>query len=84
MSCQVEDDNEEEENPQILIALGPNKKHSHPPTRGPMTMSLDPRYGHERPPVDTPSDSDVLAGRGNACNYHPGNEYFRALVRKHK
>jgi hypothetical protein len=49
-----------------------------------MTMSLDPRHGHERPPVETPSDSDVLAGRGNACNYHPGNEYFRALVRKHK
>lgn len=47
-------------------------------------MSLDPRHGHQRPPVETPSHSDVLAGRGNACNYHPGNEYFRALVRKHK
>lgn len=34
--------------------------------------------------VETPSDADVLAGRGNACNFHPGNEYFRALVRKHK
>jgi hypothetical protein len=34
--------------------------------------------------VATPSDADVLAGRGNACNFHPGNEYFRALVRKHK
>jgi hypothetical protein len=41
------------------------------------------RY-QERPPVETPSDADVLAGRGNACNFHPGNEYFRALIRKHK
>ena len=31
-----------------------------------------------------PHDHDVLAGRGNFVNFHPGNEYFRELVRKHK
>jgi hypothetical protein len=32
----------------------------------------------------TPHDHDVLSGRGNFVNYHAGNEFFRALVRKHK
>ncbi|KAG7338311.1 hypothetical protein IV203_004709 [Nitzschia inconspicua] len=42
------------------------------------------------PPADNgeaikiPHDHDVLSGRGNFVNYHPGNEYFRALVRDHK
>lgn len=31
-----------------------------------------------------PHEHDVLSGRGNFVNYHPGNEHFRALVRKHK
>lgn len=31
-----------------------------------------------------PHDHDVLSGRGNFVNYHPGNEYFRELVRQHK
>jgi len=34
--------------------------------------------------IKTPHDHDVLSGRGNFVNYHPGNEHFRALVRKHK
>ena len=34
--------------------------------------------------IETPHEHDVLSGRGNFVNYHPGNEYFRALVRKHK
>ena len=32
----------------------------------------------------TPHDHDVLSGRGNSVNHHPGNEYFRSLVRHHK
>jgi hypothetical protein len=31
-----------------------------------------------------PHEHDVLSGRGNFVNYHPGNEHFRSLVRKHK
>jgi hypothetical protein len=34
--------------------------------------------------ITTPHDYDILSGRGNFVNYHPGNEHFRALVRKHK
>jgi hypothetical protein len=34
--------------------------------------------------IKTPHDHDVLSGRGNFVNYHPGNEHFRSLVRKHK
>ena len=34
--------------------------------------------------IETPHEHDVLSGRGNFVNYHPGNEFFRALVRKHK
>lgn len=34
--------------------------------------------------IKTPHDHDVLSGRGNYVNYHPGNEHFRTLVRKHK
>ena len=34
--------------------------------------------------IATPHDNDILSGRGNFVNYHPGNEQFRALVRKHK
>jgi hypothetical protein len=34
--------------------------------------------------ITTPHDHDVLSGRGNFVNYHPGNEHFRALVRKYK
>ncbi len=34
--------------------------------------------------IITPHDHDVLSGRGNSVNHHPGNEYFRSLVRHHK
>lgn len=34
--------------------------------------------------IDIPHDHDVLSGRGNFVNYHPGNEHFRLLVRKNK
>jgi len=34
--------------------------------------------------IATPHEHDVLSGRGNFVNYHAGNEYFRALVQKHK
>ena len=34
--------------------------------------------------IAVPHDHDVLSGRGNFVNYHPGNEHFRSLVRKHK
>lgn len=34
--------------------------------------------------IKDPHDHDVLSGRGNFVNYHPGNEFFRELVRKHK
>lgn len=34
--------------------------------------------------IETPHEHDVLSGRGNFVNYHAGNEYFRALVQKHK
>ena len=34
--------------------------------------------------IATPHEHDVLSGRGNFVNYHPGNEHFRGLVRKHK
>jgi len=30
-----------------------------------------------------PHDHDVLMGRGNFVNYHPGNLYFRNLIKKH-
>jgi hypothetical protein len=31
-----------------------------------------------------PRSHDVLSGRGNYVNYHPGNEHFRNLVKKYK
>ena len=34
--------------------------------------------------VIIPNDNDVLSGRGNARNKHPGNVSFRALVATHK
>ena len=34
--------------------------------------------------IREPHDHDVLSGRGNYVNYHPGNEHFRTLVRKYK
>jgi hypothetical protein len=35
-------------------------------------------------PIDQPHPHDVLSGRGNFVNHHPGNEYFRKLVKTHK
>jgi len=34
--------------------------------------------------IEKPHDHDVLSGRGNFVNYHPGNEHFRNLVKSHK
>ena len=31
----------------------------------------------------TPTDTDVLLGRGVATNRHPGNENFRAIIAQH-
>jgi len=33
--------------------------------------------------VKTPHAHDVLCGRGNHVNCHPGNEYYRALVKRY-
>ena len=43
-----------------------------------------PQEKYEGEGIETPHDHDVLSGRGNYVNYHAGNEYFRALVRKYK
>lgn len=32
--------------------------------------------------ISLPHEHDVLCGRGNFVNYHPGNEYYRSLVKK--
>lgn len=34
--------------------------------------------------VVIPTDSDILGGRGNGVNNHPGNSYFRSLVKENK
>jgi hypothetical protein len=46
----------------------------------------DPEKADEEPApaIETPRDNDILSGRGNFVNFHPGNERFRAAVRKHK
>lgn len=31
-----------------------------------------------------PTDSDILGGRGNGVNSHPGNAYFRRLIKENK
>ena len=31
--------------------------------------------------ITHPHPHDVLCGRGNTINYHPGNQYFRSLVK---
>lgn len=31
-----------------------------------------------------PYKNDVLSGRGNSVNFHPGNEYFRSLVKQYR
>lgn len=33
--------------------------------------------------INRPHHHDVLCGRGNYVNYHPGNEYYRSLVKKY-
>ena len=43
-----------------------------------------PKMTEESSEIETPHEHDVLSGRGNYVNYHAGNEYFRALVRKYK
>ena len=45
----------------------------------------DEKSGEDRDGgIIVPHDHDVLSGRGNSVNHHPGNEYFRSLVRHHK
>jgi hypothetical protein len=44
---------------------------------------------HETPPspnivIATPSNNDVLLGRGGLSNNHPGNKMFRNIVHRHK
>ncbi|KAL7486186.1 hypothetical protein ACHAW6_011781 [Cyclotella cf. meneghiniana] len=34
--------------------------------------------------ITTPHANDVLSGRGNLVNRHPGNEHFRSLVKQYK
>jgi len=31
--------------------------------------------------IAKPQDHDILNGRGNSINYHPGNQFFRSLVK---
>jgi hypothetical protein len=47
------------------------------------TMMMSKQH-HQLKDIAVPHDHDVLSGRGNFVNYHAGNEFFRALVRKHK
>eukprot|EP00531_Pseudo-nitzschia_arenysensis_P001108 CAMPEP_0116123108 /NCGR_PEP_ID=MMETSP0329-20121206/4570_1 /TAXON_ID=697910 /ORGANISM="Pseudo-nitzschia arenysensis, Strain B593" /LENGTH=900 /DNA_ID=CAMNT_0003616997 /DNA_START=154 /DNA_END=2856 /DNA_ORIENTATION=- len=49
------------------------------------TATTDDKSGEDsNGGIITPHDHDVLSGRGNSVNHHPGNEYFRSLVRHHK
>lgn len=34
--------------------------------------------------ITQPHKNDVLSGRGNNVNFHPGNEYFRSLVKQYR
>jgi len=34
--------------------------------------------------IQEPGKNDVLSGRGNSVNFHPGNEYFRLLVKQYR
>lgn len=34
--------------------------------------------------IEEPGKNDVLSGRGNSVNFHPGNEYFRSLVKQYR
>jgi hypothetical protein len=43
-----------------------------------------PKEKYEGEGIPHPHEHDVLSGRGNFVNYHPGNEHFRGLVRKYK
>jgi len=52
---------------------------------GSESKKRDEKSGEDRGGgIITPHDHDVLSGRGNSVNHHPGNEYFRSLVRHHK
>ena len=55
---------------------------SFPPA--PLSQDIPEAEGSLAERIETPHDHDVLAGRGNFVSYHPGNEHFRGLVRKHK
>jgi len=35
-------------------------------------------------PIQKPHRHDVLSGRGNSFNNHPGNEFFRSLIKQYK
>jgi len=34
--------------------------------------------------ITEPGKNDVLSGRGNSINFHPGNAHFRSLVKKYR
>ncbi len=50
------------------------------------TFSVDESNENEfsGEPIQKPHRHDVLSGRGNSYNNHPGNEYFRSLIKLHK
>jgi hypothetical protein len=41
-------------------------------------------YHHEHIRADLPHPNDVLSGRGSGVNLHPGNTFYRSLVRFYK
>uniref|UniRef100_A0A7S3DQD2 DUF6824 domain-containing protein n=1 Tax=Entomoneis paludosa TaxID=265537 RepID=A0A7S3DQD2_9STRA len=64
--------------PQNPSSANSNMKRTH--------TAIFKRKGESQPlkDIETPEDTDVLSGRGNFVNYHPGNLMFRELVQKHK
>lgn len=52
--------------------------------RNPPTTMKSSGESQQLKDIETPEDTDVLSGRGNFVNYHPGNLMFREKVQKHK
>eukprot|EP00588_Corethron_pennatum_P001306 CAMPEP_0194297676 /NCGR_PEP_ID=MMETSP0169-20130528/59500_1 /TAXON_ID=218684 /ORGANISM="Corethron pennatum, Strain L29A3" /LENGTH=718 /DNA_ID=CAMNT_0039047555 /DNA_START=113 /DNA_END=2269 /DNA_ORIENTATION=+ len=47
-----------------------------------LSTSPSPTNNDSRSGISTYHDNDVLCGRGQSANIHPGNVYFRSLVEK--
>ncbi len=70
----------------------PNAGNAVPPAVSGFTIPsrLQPESRGGPPPniplrrIEEPNENDVLSGRGNNVNYHPGNLYFRHLVKELK